>query len=171
MNAPEKPGSMRDSPKSKPPARLTPRLRLALVRRCTGPTVLAAMLAGSVFASETPVEPGERLNTLVYSPAERLAITRARQVQGLAQAESVPISNEMTLNGVVKRKGGNSTAWVNGQAIKDGQPAPPVHRVTTTERGVILDGTPVRVGEALDLSTLERTDIVAPGAVTIRRSK
>ena len=129
------------------------------------------MLAGSALASEAPAQPGERLNTLFYSPAERIAMTRARQEQGPAQAQSTPISNQMTVNGVVKRQGGNSTAWVNGQAIKDGQPAPPANRVTTTERGVVLDGRPVRVGEALDLSTLERTDIVAPGAVTIRRSK
>lgn len=129
------------------------------------------MLAGSALASEVPIQPGERLNTLVYSPAERAAITRARQVQGQAQAEAAPISNQMTVNGVVRRKDGNSTAWVNGQAIKDGQPSPPANRVTTTERGVMLNDRPARVGETLDLGTLERTDIVTPGAVTIRRSK
>ena len=145
------------------------------MRRGAGLTVLATMLPSLALAAETPVQQGERLGTLFYSPAERSAMARARQRQGESAApisESVaPINQLMTVNGVVKRQSGNSTAWVNGQAIKEGQPAPPANRMTTTGRGAILDGRPVRVGETLDLSTLERTDIVAPGAVTIRRSK
>ncbi|MBU3898052.1 MAG: hypothetical protein KJ614_03850 [Gammaproteobacteria bacterium] len=133
---------------------------------------MTAMLAASVLASEVTVQPGERLGTLFYSPAERAVITRARQGLGQGQAESAaPISSLVTVNGVVKRQDGNSTAWVNGQAVQDGLSAPPANRVTSTGRGANLDGRPVRVGETLDLSTLERTDIVAPGAVTIRRSK
>ena len=75
------------------------------------------------------------------------------------------------VNGVVKRHGGPSTAWVNGRAVVEGQPVPPATRLGVTARGVTLDGTAVRVGESLDLSTRERSDIVAPGAVTSRGKK
>lgn len=168
MNASDQPDRPLDSPPSKPRDRLVRGAFLGFVRRCTGLTATTAMLAGSVLAVEVSVQPSARLDTLFYSPAERAAITRARQ----GQAESAaPISSLVTVNGVVKRQDGNSTAWVNGQAVQDGRPAPPANRVTTTGRGANLDGRPVRVGETLDLSTLERTDIVAPGAVTIRRSK
>jgi hypothetical protein len=125
------------------------------------------MLALSPLAAQAPHPPSERLGTLFYSAAERSAITSARQ----GQPDAAPSSSLMTINGVVKRKSGNSTAWVNGQAVRDGQPVPPAARLTTTGDGVLLDGQPVRVGETLDLTTLQRNDIVAPGAVTIRKPK
>lgn len=172
MNTSDKDERPLDSPPSRPRGHRVPGAFLGLVRRCTGLTVMTAMLAASVLASEVAVQPGERLDTLFYSPAERAAITRERQGLGQGQTKSAaPVSSLVTVNGVVKRQDGNSTAWVNGQAVQDGQAAPPAHRVTSTGRGANLDGRPVPVGETLDLSTLERTDIVAPGAVTIRRSK
>ena len=168
MNASEKTGSPLDSPQSQPPICRVPGPLLALVRRFSKLTVLATVLAGSALATATAVQPGERVNTLFYSPAERTSIERSRQGQ---EQSAAPVNNLMTVNGVVKRNHGNSTAWVNGQAIQEGQPAPPANRVTTSGLGATLDGRPVRVGETLDLSTQERSDIVAPGAVTIRRSK
>ena len=109
----------------------------------------------------------ERLGTLFYSAAERAAIVSARQDEPDAPVSS----SHVTVNGVVKRQGGPSTAWINGRAVVEGQPVPPATRLGVTERGVTLDGTTVRVGESLDLSTRERSDIVAPGAVTSRGKK
>lgn len=126
--------------------------------------VAGALLAGSALAAQGSILTSERLGTLFYSPSERVAIVRARQDEPEAPANS----SLMTVNGVVKRHGGSSTAWVNGRAVLDGQRLSPVTRVGVTERGVTLDGKPVRVGESLDLSTRERSDIVAPGAVTTR---
>lgn len=158
MNAPEKTGLHLGSPRFAP---------CPLVWRCTGLLALGAMLTGSVLAAQAPSPVSEPLGTLFYSAAERGAVTRARQ----GQSELAPISSLMTVNGLVKRQSGKGTVWVNGQAIREGHSAPPAARLTTTQRGVTLDGTPVRVGETLDLSTRERSDMVAPGAVTVRTPK
>lgn len=162
-----------------PPAQLARRHSSSLLARLrwlplplprhTGRGLLGVMLAGWAAASEVSNPPAEHLGTLFYSAAERSALVRARK--GQTDTVSAPVSNLMTLNGVVKRKSGNSTAWINGQAVKDGQSVPPANRLATTERGVTLDGKPVHVGETLDLTTLQRSDIVAPGTVTIRRAK
>lgn len=130
-------------------------------------SALSVLLAGSALAAQASVSAGERLGTLFYSAAERAAIVRARQDEPDAPASS----SQITVNGVVKRHGGPSTAWVNGRAVVEGQPVPPATRLGVTARGVTLDGAAVRVGESLDMSTRERSDIVAPGAVTSRGKK
>ena len=129
--------------------------------------VLSVLLVDSVVAAQVSLSADDRLGTLFYSAAERAAIVRARQDEPDAPASS----SQITVNGVVKRHGGPSTAWVNGRAVVEGQPVPPATRLGVTARGVTLDGAAVRVGESLDMSTRERSDIVAPGAVTSRGKK
>jgi hypothetical protein len=77
----------------------------------------------------------------------------------------------VNVNGIVKRQGGSSTAWVNGLPVRDGDFIAPAQRLLTIDGGVSLNGVPVKVGEALDLATQERQDVVAPGAVTVREKK
>ncbi len=161
MNVPEKIDGNRDLAQS-------PHLASwRLVTRCSGLAVLGTMLALSAVASGIPIQTGERLGTLLYSAAERSAITRTR----LGQADATPVDNLMTVNGVVKRHGGNSTVWINGRAVGEGQSTPPTIRTTISTTGVTLDGQHVRVGETVDINTGERTDIVAPGAVTLKSRK
>lgn len=143
---------------------LSPGWHLAAPRAGLG--LLATMLAISALAVEAPSQPGERLGTLFYSAAERSAMTRGRQ-----GAMAIDANTVVNVNGIVKRERGNSTVWLNGQAVNEGQSLPPTTRTIISNTGVTLDGRPVRVGETLDIDTHERTDIVAPGAVTIKRKK
>jgi hypothetical protein len=48
---------------------------------------------------------------------------------------------------------------------------PPTSRTTISATGVTLDGQRLRVGEGLDLTTHERTDIVRPGTVKTEGKK
>lgn len=112
---------------------------------------------------------GVRLGTLLYSTAERDAMTRARQ--GDAESGAPLRTSRMTINGVVRRERGHSTAWLNGHPVADGQTLPIAGRVGVGRSGATLDGKAVRVGESLDVITRERTDVVAPGAVTVRGRK
>ena len=137
--------------------------------RRAGLGVLATMLTTSALAAEAVSQPGERLGTLFYSAAERTAIIRGRHDDDLGEQSFG--GSQMTVTGVVKRQGGHSTAWINGQPIHEGHSAPNATRLTMTHQGVTLDGNPVRVGETLDLSTRERSDVVAPGSVTVRAKK
>lgn len=111
---------------------------------------------------------GERLGTLFYSAAERSAIALERQGEAAAAVEASSVVN---VSGIVKRERGNSTVWLNGRAVAEGQNMAPTARTTISIDGVTLDGQRVRVGEAVDINTHERTDIVAPGAVTIKKRK
>lgn len=130
-------------------------------------SAVCALLTGSAQAAQGSLATSDRLGTLFYSAAERAAIVSARQDEPDAPASP----SQITVNGIVKRQGGPSTAWINGRAVVEGQPVPPATRLGVTQRGVTLDGTAVRVGESLDLSTRERSDIVAPGAVSTSGKK
>lgn len=142
-------------------------LQRALVRASL-PLIAAALVAGDAVAAPPTVDMADdALGTLFYSAAERAAIAQARH----GEASAALFSTRMTINGLVKRAGGNSTAWVNGQAVVDGHTLRQAGKVTVQRNSVGLDGKSVRVGESLDLSTLDRTDIVAPGAVSVRGKK
>jgi len=143
------------------------RVKLAWVLACVWCT--PALQA----AQKTPVMPvapmhDVKLGTLLYSPAERAAIERARL--GLAKdidTGSAPqVLRQVTFNGIVKRQGDKNTVWLNGQPLPDGETVPPIKTLRATRNGIKLDGQPVRVGETLDLDTKARVDLVLPGAVT-----
>ena len=144
-----------------------PRACWRMVARRAGLLVLGSMLAMSAFANERSGQSAERLGTLFYSAAERVTISRARH----NESDPAQRSNLMTVNGVVKRGGANSTAWVNGEAVAEGQSVPPATALTMTQRGVTLNGIQLHVGETIDLVTRERNDLVTPGAVTVKRSE
>ena len=137
--------------------------RRALVAWCGALCLLTA------HAAEVSPVPGEPLQTLFYSASERSTIARIRSGSGSEGAPDVP--RLVHVNGIVKRQGGGSTAWVNGLPVRDGDAIAPDQRVLTIDGGIRLNGVPVKVGEALDLATQARQDVVAPGAVTVRAKK
>ncbi len=114
-----------------------------------------------------PTKPS--LGTLFYTSAERSSIARARRDAELGSQAGEPAPNLVSVTGLVKRQGGHSTAWINGQAVREGQSIAQGQHLRTTPGGIRLDSTRVRVGETLDLNTHERTDLVQPGAVTIKK--
>jgi len=109
---------------------------------------------------------GERLGTLFYSPAERAAISAARE--GGDGKENV---SGLRLGGIVKRAGGKGMVWINGQALPEGQPVSTAPAPQITAQGATIDGKPVRVGETVNLITGERIDIVPPDAVSRGKKK
>ena len=110
--------------------------------------------------------PDIRLGTLFYSAQERLAITQGRSGESEVESSSI-----VRVTGIVKRTGGKSTAWINGQAVPEGKTQAPMAKTTISPNSVTVDGQRVRVGEALDLNTHERADIVSPGAVTTQKAR
>jgi hypothetical protein len=111
------------------------------------------------------------LRTLLYTPAQRLAIGQARQsppgaagTAGTAGTTSRP--STMRLDGVVARPRGRGTAWVNGEAVAQG--ASPSTVIRGTE--AVVEGHRLRVGESFDTGTGVKSDVVAPGAVRRRVS-
>ncbi len=106
------------------------------------------------------------LGTLLYTPAQRLAIGQARQgPRGTANTNALQSRPSSTqLNGVVARDRGKGTAFVNGEAVAQG--ASPTTLIRGTE--AVIEGQRLRVGESFDNGTGAKTDVVAPGAVRRR---
>lgn len=136
-------------------------------KKSRGLSVLAPLFAASALAVEGPNPPVQPLGTLLYSAAERNSITRARQGEPAVGAAS----NVLTVSGIVKRERGNSTVWINGQPVREGQSLPPTSRISISATGATLDSQRVRVGETVDINTHELSDIVPPGAVTIKSKR
>ncbi len=140
----------------------------APTRRASAGLGLGLGLLLSFAAPASGAPPGEllatddsRFGTLFYSASERDAIARARFGPDAEQSSSI-----VRVTGIVKRAGGKSTAWINGQAVPEGQSQAPTVKTTISPSSVTVDGQRVRVGEALDINTRQRQDIVNPGAVT-----
>lgn len=125
----------------------------------------ALLLLLPLTAAAAPAET-ERLGTLFYSPAERSAISSAREGKSGNDTAS-----GLTVSGIIKREHGKSTAWINNQAIAEGQPVPPAAAPGITAQGIIIDGKPVRVGETVNLITGEKTDVLPPGSVSVGKKK
>jgi hypothetical protein len=117
-------------------------------------------------ASEQASQQQIAIGTLFYSPMERVAINRER-VEGSSTATSTQVS----VSGVVKRDHGNSTVWINGKAVREGQALPQTRQTRISANGVLLDGQRIQVGETVDLNTHQRSDVVPPGAVSNKEQK
>lgn len=132
--------------------------------------MMAALLCVALampLPAQSAAESADKLGVLFYSPAERLDIARARS-DSRPVAEQAPAN--LRLDGLVKRAGGKSTAWVNGQPVPEGspigrQPAPAIEKT-----GVAIAGRHLRIGESLDQMTGERSDLLPQGAVAVKRA-
>lgn len=109
------------------------------------------------------------IGTLFYTPAQRQDIGRARQglsgTSGLSDAADTAAAAR--LSGVVHRAGGKGTVWINDRPYAEG------NSQGAKIKGVdaIVQGQRLRVGERIDKASGERTDLVAPGAITVRKPR
>ncbi|MBC7916794.1 MAG: hypothetical protein H7Y28_03195 [Rhodoferax sp.] len=115
---------------------------------------LCLATATSVWAAPTS-ETG--LGTLLYSPAQRDAMVRERSGQvGMLQEIA-----QRRLDGVVRREGGKGTVWVNGDALRQGDPTTP--KIVGVD--AVVKERRLRVGQSVDAITGEASDLVPPGSV------
>ena len=100
------------------------------------------------------------LGRLFFTPEKRATLSRARALNLTeSQIESAPT---VTVNGLIRAGNGNTTTWVNNQAIRNAghaagmkiQPGPDTTHATLTPIQNIGGGAPrpVKVGETLQLS-------------------
>jgi len=125
---------------------------------------LAVMLSLSTSVLNATAQSNDPLGPLFFNPAERRAIVQERT--GPAEQEKPP--STVTLSGVLFRSGGKGTAWINGQAVADGQSPYPGMPVTIRPGHISIRKQVVRPGETLDLTDNQRVDMLAAGAVTRR---
>ena len=112
------------------------------------------------WAQTARIEP---LQTLFYTPAERVQLVRDRS----GAAPVAPVT-QLRINGIVKREHGKSTAWINQRPLAEGQTQAPARRTRIAAQSVTLDGQGLRVGETIDLQSHVRTDVLPKGALAVK---
>jgi hypothetical protein len=117
------------------------------------------LLAASVARAE------DALGVLLFSPAQRQAIERAR-VSDASAPDAPP--EVASVAGWVKRAGGRGTVWINGEPWAEGQKGFLPQAPVISAQAVRVQGERLRAGEALDLATGQRSDFAPQGAVSVR---
>ncbi|GDX58087.1 hypothetical protein LBMAG30_22500 [Comamonadaceae bacterium] len=125
--------------------------------------VLGALLLASLDAT-AQAQPADALGTLFFSGAERRAIVQART----SPSEQPAAPTLLSLSGMVVRKGGKSTVWINGQALAEGAAPVPGASMAVAPRHITVNKLVLRPGETLDLTNRQSIDLLTPGSVTRR---
>ena len=127
-----------------------------------------------LFGSFGEICPAQELGRLFFTPEQRQALDQRRRAR-VPDRPSAPlvVSPTTRLDGYVRRQGGKSTVWVNGEALPETAPEAPrigSGRVTVNvgESGA---RTGLRPGEVLDRGTGEVRDVLGEGEIRIRRAE
>ena len=130
------------------------------------PGLWALLLAslGAGLGAGAQAQPTEALGTLFFNTAERRAIVQARTVP----SGPPPAPTLLSLSGMVVRQGGNSTVWINGQALAEGAAPVPGASMKVAPRHITVNKLVLRPGDTLDLTNRQGVDMLPPGSVTRR---
>lgn len=137
---------------------------------------LSAALA--VLLTATPLMPAsaQELGRLFFTPEQRAALDARRKARvpdkpaAVPQAES-PVTR---VNGAVRRGGGNSTVWINGETVPES--GPEGARVVPREAGAGRVTVPagegaqhydLRVGQSVDRGSGEVRDVIGEGEIRV----
>ena len=129
-----------------------------------------ALLVAAVF-SASPCE-AQELGRLFFTPEQRAALDARRKARVPDKPAAVVVASPTTrVDGYVKRSGGRSTVWVNGESLPEG---PSEARIGEGERVSIPLGeagrrATLRPGEVLDRGTGEVRDVIGDGEIRVRR--
>jgi len=114
----------------------------------------------------------QELGRLFFTPEQRKALDARRKarVPDKPVAAAVVASPTTRVDGLVKRSGGPSTVWVNGEALTEGSGDAP--RIAPSLSVTLRDGgrrTALKPGEILDRGTGEVRDVIGGGEIRVRR--
>jgi hypothetical protein len=129
--------------------------------------ILLLLLAPSAQAQE--------LGRLFFTPQQRADLDARRKARVPDKPAAAAVASPVTrLDGYVKRSGGPSTVWINGESVTEGAPdAPRIDRGPSgsVSIGVGEGGGRVRMkpGESLDRGNGEVHDVLGDGEIRIRR--
>jgi hypothetical protein len=116
----------------------------------------------------------QELGRLFFSPEQRQALDARRRARVPDRPNApVVVSPTTRLDGYVRRQGGKSTVWVNGEALPETAPEAPhigTGRVTVNigESGTRAG---LKPGEVLDRGTGEVRDVLGDGEIRVQPSK
>jgi hypothetical protein len=127
--------------------------------------LLLALLAPSVSMAQG-------LGRLFFTPEQREALDARRKARVPDKPAAVVVISPTTrVDGFVKRSGGPSTVWVNGEALPEGSGDAP--RIAPSLSVTVGEGgrrTALKPGEVLDRGTGEIRDVIGGGEIRVRRN-
>jgi hypothetical protein len=131
------------------------------------------LLLGLALLGGGPLK-AEPLGRLFFTPERRAMLERQRQQN--IQAAQVLEGSVMRLDGVVTRSSGKTTVWINRRPQHENTVGTGVTAALVTKNPgrAVLTPTdeapaPLRVGEAINRGTREKTDGLGSGRVTVDR--
>jgi len=136
-----------------------------------------AILLGAVLALPLAGAQAQELGRLFFTPDQRAALDARRKARVPDKPAATPVTESPVthVDGAVRRSGGKSTVWVNGETIPEGaQPgsAQVAPKDSTPSRVTIPAGEgaqhyDLRVGESLDRGSGEVRDVIGEGEIRI----
>jgi hypothetical protein len=120
----------------------------------------------------------QELGRLFFTPEQRSALDARRKARVPDKPAATPVTESplTRVDGAVRRSGGRSTVWVNGEAIPEGAQsdaarvapgASPPSRVSVPV-GESSQRYDLRVGETLDRGSGEIRDVIGDGEIKVR---
>jgi len=120
----------------------------------------------------------QELGRLFFTPEQRANLDARRNAR-VPDRAAAPLAAPVTrVDGYVKRSGGPSTVWINGESLTENAPEAP--RIDTSQPGggsvsVNLGEGAGRVrlrpGESLDRGNGEVKDVMGDGEIQVRRAR
>jgi hypothetical protein len=112
----------------------------------------------------------QEVGRLFFTPEQRAALDARRRARVPDKPAAVVVASPTTkLDGYVKRSGGPSTVWVNGEPLPEGAgDAPRIGPRVSISVGEGGRRAALRPGEAIDRGTGEVRDILGDGEIRIR---
>jgi hypothetical protein len=113
----------------------------------------------------------QEIGRLFFTPEQRVALDARRKGRVPDKPAAVVVASPTTkLDGYVKRSGGPSTVWVNGEPMPEGgNDAPRIGPRVSISVGEGGRRAALRPGEVFDRGTGEVRDVISDGEIRIRR--
>ena len=137
--------------------------------------LLAVALAATALALPARAQ---ELGRLFFSPEQRSALDARRKARVPDKPAAAVVASPTTrLDGFVKRSGGSSTVWVNGESLpENAAEAPRIQSGRAGDARVSIGvgetgrRAALRPGEVLDRGNGEVRDVIGEGEIRIRRA-
>lgn len=136
-------------------------------------TLALALCVGALLCARSAS--AQELGRLFFTPEQRAALDARRKARVPDKPAAVAVTESPTtrVDGAVRRQGGKSTVWVNGEAIgetpqgpKPSQQGPRVSVPVPVGEGE--QRYDLRVGETLNRSSGEVRDVIGEGEIKIK---
>jgi len=132
--------------------------------------VAACLLCGACSAAHA-----QALGRLFFTPEQRDALDARRKARVPDKPAAAAVSPTTRLDGFVKRSGGPSTVWVNGEGLLETSPEAPRIGVSRSNDGKVSIGVGdsgarvgLKPGETLDRGTGEVRDAIGDGEIRVK---